>query len=187
MADFEEGYEYDDYGEEDAGITAEDCWTVISSFFEAKGLVSQQLDSFDEFVSTTMQELVEQEAEMANTGEHPTRLVWEDEDGDPEGEKSEKAPDRVYIGKLPIMLKSKYCILRDLDEDDLYAWNECPYDQGGYFIINGSEKVLIAQERSAANIVQVFKKAPPSPTPFIAEIRSALEKGSRLNSNMTIN
>ena len=50
MAEYEEGYEYDDYGDEDAGITAEDCWTVISSFFESKGLVSQQLDSFDEFV-----------------------------------------------------------------------------------------------------------------------------------------
>lgn len=32
--------------------------TVVSSFFDTKGLVSQQLDSFDEFVSTTMQELV---------------------------------------------------------------------------------------------------------------------------------
>jgi DNA-directed RNA polymerase II subunit RPB2 len=278
MAEYEEGYEYDDYGEEDAGITAEDCWTVISSFFESKGLVSQQLDSFDEFVSTTMQELVEensqltmdqnnppqihdypielrryeikfgqvllsrpamtegdgstqvmlpQEArlrnltysspvylemtkkvsiavwreiplnemteeehnEMATSGEHPTRLVWEEEDDDQrayEKTEEERAADRVYIGKLPVMLKSKYCILKDLDEDELYAWNECPYDQGGYFIINGSEKVLIAQERSAANIVQVFKKPPPSNTPYIAEIRSALEKGSRLISSMSV-
>ena len=278
MAEYEEGYEYDDYADDDAGITAEDCWTVISSFFESKGLVSQQLDSFDEFVSTTMQELVEensqltmdqnnppqihdypievrryeikfgqvllsrpamtegdgttqvmlpQEArlrnltysspvylemtkkvsiavwrdtplnemteeeqeEMLKTGEHPTRLVWEEEDEDHrayEKTEEERDADRVYIGKLPVMLKSKYCILKDLDEDELYAWNECPYDQGGYFIINGSEKVLIAQERSAANIVQVFKKAPPSPTPYIAEIRSALEKGSRLISSMTI-
>ncbi|KAI9854750.1 MAG: DNA-dependent RNA polymerase II [Trichoglossum hirsutum] len=43
------------------------------------------------------------------------------------------------------------------------------------FIINGSGKV---HEKSAANNVQVFKKAPPSPTPFVAEIRSAVEKGS---------
>src|SRR5271156_136080 len=64
MAEYEEGYEYDDYGEEDAGITAEDCWTVISSFFESKGLVSQQLDSFDEFVSTTMQELVDENSQL---------------------------------------------------------------------------------------------------------------------------
>ena len=57
-----------------------------------------------------------------------------------------------------MMLKSEFCILKGLDEDELYGWNECPYDQGGYFVINGSEKVLIAQERSAANIVQVFRK-----------------------------
>lgn len=267
-------YEYDAiYDEEDdTGITAEDCWTVIGSFFEQKGLVSQQLDSFDEFVSATMQELVdetshlvldqnnppsnpdnpialrryeiefktvlisrpamtegdgstavmipqesrlrnltyssplfcemkkkvsvaverpiaeeewddEQQEEFATTGERPTRLVWENEDGDA-GETA--AVDRVFIGKLPIMLKSKYCVLKDIPEDELYGWSECPYDCGGYFIINGSEKVLIAQERSAANIVQVFKKPLPSPTPYIAEIRSALEKGSRLISSLSI-
>lgn len=276
MAEYEEGYEYDDFEEEDAGITAEDCWSVISSFFESKGLVSQQLNSFNEFVQTTMQELVEensqltldqnnppsddhnpialrryeikfgtvllsrpamtegdgstsvmlpQEARLRNltyssplylemtkkvsvavertipvnemdeeqadeferTGEQPTKLIWEDEEsGRDISEKTETPADRVFIGKLPIMLKSQYCILTTLDEDELYGWNECPYDQGGYFVINGSEKVLIAQERSAANIVQVFKKAPPSPTPYIAEIRSALEKGSRLISSMTI-
>lgn len=49
-------------------------------------------------------------------------------------------------------------MLRDLAEHEFYELKECPYDMGGYFVINGSEKVLIAQERSAANIVQVFKK-----------------------------
>ncbi len=62
--------------------------------------------------------------------------------------------------------------------------NECPYDQGGYFIINGSEKVLIAQERSAANIVSVFKKPAGSNVSYVAEIRSALEKGSALISSL---
>ena len=44
----------------DDSITQEDCWTVISSFFEGKGLVRQQLESFDEFVQNTMQELVDE-------------------------------------------------------------------------------------------------------------------------------
>ena len=44
----------DDYGGEEP-VVAEDCWAVIKSFFDAKGLVSQQIDSFDEFASTTMQ------------------------------------------------------------------------------------------------------------------------------------
>lgn len=42
----------------------EDCWTVIGSFFEEKGLVRQQLDSFDEFVQNTMQELVDENSNL---------------------------------------------------------------------------------------------------------------------------
>lgn len=33
----------------------EDAWAVISAFFEAKGLVRQQLDSFNEFINSNMQ------------------------------------------------------------------------------------------------------------------------------------
>jgi len=36
--------------EEEEEINQEDTWTVISSYFEEKGLVRQQLDSFDEFI-----------------------------------------------------------------------------------------------------------------------------------------
>ena len=61
MVEYEDTYEDEYYDEAEEGITSEDCWTVISSFFEAKGLVSQQLDSFDEFISSTMQELVEEQ------------------------------------------------------------------------------------------------------------------------------
>lgn len=54
----------EDFDEDDDEITQEDCWTVISSFFEEKGLVRQQLDSFDEFVQNTMQELVDENADL---------------------------------------------------------------------------------------------------------------------------
>ena len=43
---------------EEEEITREDAWAVISSYFEEKGLVRQQLDSFDEFIQNTMQEIV---------------------------------------------------------------------------------------------------------------------------------
>ena len=58
--DAEEVEDEDDYEE----ITQEDCWAVISSFFEEKGLVRQQLDSFDEFVQNNMQELVDENADL---------------------------------------------------------------------------------------------------------------------------
>lgn len=66
----QDNYEYEDpnYGVDDEDsyeeITQEDCWTVISSFFEQKGLVRQQLDSFDEFVQNTMQELVDENSDL---------------------------------------------------------------------------------------------------------------------------
>lgn len=84
------------------------------------------------------------------------------------------------------MLRSNFCILHDLADPDLYDLNECPYDQGGYFIINGSEKVLIAQERMAGNHVYVFAKAQPSPINFLAEIRSAPEKGGKVVSTFQV-
>ncbi|KAF8581640.1 DNA-directed RNA polymerase II, subunit 2 [Ramaria rubella] len=93
---------------------------------------------------------------------------------------------KVWIGKVPIMLRSNFCILSDLSDSDLYDLNECPYDQGGYFIINGSEKVLIAQERMAGNHVYVFAKAQPSPINFLAEIRSAVEKGGKTVSTFQV-
>ena len=48
---------------------------------------------------------------------------------------------KVFLGKIPIMLRSTYCLLHALEERDLSELNECPCDPGGYFIINGSEKV----------------------------------------------
>ncbi|KAK1227312.1 DNA-dependent RNA polymerase II [Marasmius sp. AFHP31] len=65
---------------------------------------------------------------------------------------------------------------------DINNPNECPYGSG-YFIVNGSGKVLIAQERMAANHVYVSAKAQPSPINFLAEIRSAVEKGRKTIGN----
>ena len=58
---------------------------------------------------------------------------------------------KTFIGKIPIMLRSTYCLLNNLMDRDLTELNECPLDPGGYFIINGSEKVFIAQEKMATN------------------------------------
>ncbi|MEM4282480.1 MAG: DNA-directed RNA polymerase subunit B'' [Candidatus Woesearchaeota archaeon] len=55
------------------------------------------------------------------------------------------------IGNLPIMLKSKYCHLNGLSEEQLVEKGEDPYDPGGYFIINGTERILVHVEDLAAN------------------------------------
>lgn len=70
----------------------------------------------------------------------------------------EQQHPKTFIGKIPIMLRSTYCLLSGLTDRDLTELNECPLDPGGYFVINGSEKLLIAQEKMATNTVYVFKK-----------------------------
>lgn len=50
--------------DEEDDITQEDAWAVISAYFEEKGLVRQQLDSFDEFIQNTMQEIVDESADI---------------------------------------------------------------------------------------------------------------------------
>lgn len=232
-----------DLGSENQEIVQEDVWAVISAYFQEKGLVRQQLDSFDEFIQNTMQEIIDESPAITlrpetqhNPGQSsinsalstisikfgqiylskPTAEI----DGvaqqvtpnqarirnltysaplfvditktvvSGKGTKDESRKDevleRVFIGKVPIMLRSKYCMLDEADDRDLTNMGECSYDQGGYFIINGSEKVLIAQEKMNNNHVYVFKKSPPSKYSYVAEIRSCQESGSRPTSTMYV-
>jgi DNA-directed RNA polymerase II subunit RPB2 len=62
----------------------------------------------------------------------------------------------IHIGKIPIMLKSSICVLNQYNHINNDTTRECKYDAGGYFIINGSEKTVLAQERSAENKVYCF-------------------------------
>lgn len=183
----------------DEQITQEDCWTVISSFFEEKGLVRQQLDSFNEFIENTMQEIVDENSKLvlettSSTGDmfprryeiefgqvylskptmteadgttqpmfpnearlrnltyaaplyidmrkrvvemRPYDMVSSDGLGGEEGVKKKQEEveleveelNKVFIGRIPIMLRSKFCVLHDLNDKDLMELGECPYDQ----------------------------------------------------------
>ena len=62
----------------------------------------------------------------------------------------------IQIGKLPIMLKSSICVLEQYKHISHKINGECHMDSGGYFIINGSEKTCLGQERAAENLVQCF-------------------------------
>ena len=64
----------------------------------------------------------------------------------------------VFIGELPVMLKSKLCYLSNLRKDELMAQGEDPDDSGGYFIINGSERVLVSIEDLVPNKLMVTKE-----------------------------
>ena len=68
----------------------------------------------------------------------------------------QKSFPSIPIGKLPIMLKSNICVLSQYKHVEHTYTGECPYDAGGYFIINGSEKTVLGQERAAENHVNCF-------------------------------
>lgn len=207
---------YDDEYEDQ--ITQEDCWSVrmitqphlsiglvllnnhvnlqvITSFFDQKGLVRQQIDSFDEFVQNTMQEIVEENEKLIldqynqyTSHKHDTTRRYEihfgqiylsrptmteadgsvtpmfphearlrnltysapiyidmkkkvlvqeedEETGDlnwvPE-DQDEDEGEKAWIGKVPIMLKSAFCNLSNIDQRKLTELNECPFDQVSY-------------------------------------------------------
>jgi len=61
----------------------------------------------------------------------------------------------VYIGDLPVMVKSDICVLGDMSEEERIDAGADPLDPGGYFIINGTERVLVTQEDLASNRILV--------------------------------
>lgn len=236
------GYDGMDSSDIEPGLWQEACWLVISSYFDEKGLVRQQLDSFDDFIQISIQRIIEETPEIElqaeaqhlnDDNENPPKYFlkfeqvylskpthWEKNEARNEkfcpnearlrnltyaaplcvdiskrvvrynqGIKSEEkveAIPQIPIGKIPIMLKSYYCLLHDLNDRDLAELNECPLDPGGYFIINGSEKVLIAQEKMATNTVYVFSMKDHK-FAYKTEIRSILENSSRPTSTLYVN
>ena len=89
-----------------------------------------------------------------------------------------KVINNISLGKIPIMVKSNYCVLKNtgttIVSDSINS--ECKHDYGGYFIINGNEKVVISQDRISENRTYVFLNTYKVSTySHIAEIRSVQE------------
>ena len=87
--------------------------------------------------------------------------------------------EKIYLGKFPIMLKSKLCVLNDLAPEVCYNMGECKVDKGGYFIIDGKEKTIIPQETFADNMLYVRKYKEGENYLYSSEIRSVSEDTSK--------
>jgi DNA-directed RNA polymerase II subunit RPB2 len=84
-----------------------------------------------------------------------------------------KSLPKIHIGKLPIMLKSNICVLNQYKHFENVQTGECKFDAGGYFIINGSEKTVLGQERAAENRVYCFNVSKNNTKyTWMAEIKS---------------
>jgi len=84
----------------------------------------------------------------------------------------EKILPKINIGKLPIMLKSSVCVLTQNKHISNQFTGECSMDSGGYFIIKGSEKTVLGQERAAENRVYCFDGKNTTKWNWFAEIKS---------------
>ena len=83
-----------------------------------------------------------------------------------------KVLPKINIGKMPIMLKSSICVLTQQNMLNNMTSGECPMDCGGYFIIKGSEKTVLGQERAAENKIYCFDGKNTTKWDWVAEIKS---------------
>jgi DNA-directed RNA polymerase subunit B len=101
-------------------------------------------------VDGTVREVYPREARIRNlTYSAPLYLEIELDD------EGRETYERVNIGDLPIMVKSNLCLLSRHSEDELVKIGEDPFEVGGYFIVNGSERVIVSLEDLAPNRVLV--------------------------------
>ena len=189
-------------------FSKEDFWVLMKSFIKHEGLVTQHLNSFNDFIERGLQEIVDEvggidiEAETryrirfgkievgkpriveVDGSEHevfpreamirnltyagPLKLeMWIERNG-----KKSVSVEPLYIGDMPIMVKSKKCHLADLSEEELIALGEDPKDPGGYFIINGSERVIVTLEDLAPNRIMVDKEGTETSAVYKAKVFS---------------
>jgi DNA-directed RNA polymerase II subunit RPB2 len=262
-----------DYHDESEILTQEDSWLVISAYFKDKQLVSQQIDSFDDFLTNTIQHMVDDASTLRAIGnpqytsEEDTRRIglkvyfdnvsvgvpllpetqaekkkrleeakksdeestmptgkrmWPQEarlrnltysvplyvqgkttlhdvaangrdlsdvplpnpSADAKEAEEGKKDHSYYFGHVPVMVKSSHCHLSGMNQRDLQSVGECIHDQGGYFIINGGEKVVIAQERMASNMVYCFKRGKGDKYSWVCECKSHVLQGAQPTSSV---
>ncbi len=180
----------------------------MESFIKSEGLVTQHLNSYNDFIERRLQEIVDEvggieiEAETkyrirfgkielgkpriveVDGSEHeiypreamvrnltysgPLKLeMWIERDG-----KKSSLLEPLYVGDIPIMVKSKKCQLAEATEEELIAVGEDPKDPGGYFIINGSERVIVALEDLAPNRIMVDREGTETVAVYKAKVFS---------------
>ena len=88
--------------------------------------------------------------------------------------------NNVAIGSIPIMLHSDICILNRNGNEVLQSLGECIYDCGGYFIIDGKEKVIIAQESLTNNCLFTSKLKDDDNFDYKGFIRCSADEGESL-------
>ena len=80
---------------------------------------------------------------------------------------TETVIDKIPLCNIPLMLHSRYCMLHGKSKAMLTQMGECTQDQGGYFIIDGSEKVLVTRQEAAFNTLWISEKLNDPKNPHV--------------------
>ncbi len=187
-----------------------DPWPVLKGILESEGVSRQHLNSYNEFIETGLQSIIDEvggmeiealgnpyrvkfgqltlgqprvveidgsisnilpvEARLRNlTYAAPIYLdMVIEERGVP------RESQRQHIGDLPVMIKSNKCTLSRLANEQLIEVGEDANDPGGYFIINGSERVIVGLEDLSPNKVLVDKETTGVNLVYKAKIYSSI-------------
>ncbi|CAI4212519.1 unnamed protein product [Parascedosporium putredinis] len=151
--------------------TKEDKFQLLPAFLKVKGLVKQHIDSYNFFVEQGIKDIVRANSRIKSDVESRFLLEYcrlrDMTYAAPMvvdiayiRDKTRVIKKDVPLGRMPIMLKSSKCRLAGANNAQMEAMNECPLDPGGYFIIGGTEKVILIQEQLSKNrvIVEVDDK-----------------------------
>ena len=80
----------------------------------------------------------------------------------------------IHVGDMPVMVKSNVCILHNLPESKLIELGEDPRDPGGYFVINGSERVIVGLEDLSYNKIIVDSEETAGTLNYKAKVYSSI-------------
>ena len=200
----------------------------MESWVAFRGLASHQLDSFDRFVKSKLQEIVLENSEIRHLAKrngivvayakctfqkvHVRSPCIREADGTHRellphecrirglsynlsvyvdvlqeqllnGAVSKKLFSEVLLCRLPCMVGCAACNTVCGARHMVMPSNECALDPRGYFICNGQEKVVVAQEKMRTNFV--FVKA-VGPAAFTAEVRSLHASKTRSTSTLLV-
>jgi DNA-directed RNA polymerase II subunit RPB2 len=86
-----------------------------------------------------------------------------------------KTFEKINMGRIPIMLQSNLCVISGATMEMKKQMGECPYDQGGYFVVEGQEKVIVSHERKAENKLYIVAST-ETMFSFSAQIKSVPEE-----------
>jgi len=185
---------------------------VLKNYFEEKGIVRHQLDTYNDFINNGIQRVVKEtdlvidkysvsfgDVYIPNPSlieeDRSVRFIYPEEARrrdltydspifvdiiekiENEGQEPEiNSHRRVLIARIPVMLSSDKCNLKGLTNKERIQNGECEWDNGGYFIIRGKERVLVAQLRGVYNQSIVLQQKTGEKYKYICETRSMSEE-----------